>query len=89
MEITEAVQVVTPPRSSVTVTVPSWPLMVLELTEAPCDPSDTLAVGALMDSAPGVSVKVVGLEASAAGAARAAAARNAAVVLARSKNFRM
>jgi hypothetical protein len=40
--------------------------MLVELAEATCDPSDTLAVGALMDSAPAVSVKLTGVEAVAA-----------------------
>jgi hypothetical protein len=40
--------------------------MLVELAEATCDPSDTPTVGALMDSAPAVSVKLTGVEASAA-----------------------
>jgi hypothetical protein len=52
--ITEATQVVVPPRSSVTVTTPSWPLMVLGLVDTTCDPIETLA-GTLIDKAPAVS----------------------------------
>ena len=59
---------------------------MLELFEATCDPSDTLPVGALIESAPAVSVKVAGV---AAPAGNAVAAASAAKVLARSKSFRM
>ena len=44
VEITDAVQVVTPPRWSETVTTPSEPVIVNELFETGCDPSDTLPV---------------------------------------------
>jgi hypothetical protein len=88
LEITEAVQVVEPPRWSETVTVPSWPLIVLELTvEAACVPSETLAVGALIDSVPAVvKVKVAGVIAAAESAVAAATVAQA---MATSKNFRM
>ena len=42
VEITDAVHVVTPPRWSETVTAPSEPVIVLELFETACDPSETL-----------------------------------------------
>ena len=44
---------------------PSEPEIVLELVEATCDPSDTLPVGALIDSPPAVSVKATGVPAPA------------------------
>ena len=64
----------TPPRWSETVTRPSWPEIVLEVVEAVCEPSETLLVGALIDSAPAVSVKVVGVSAPAGRAIMAASA---------------
>jgi hypothetical protein len=84
VEITEAVQVVTPPRWSVTVTPPSRPLIVLELVEATCDPSETVPVGALIESPPAVSEKVAVV---AAPAGRAAAAAKQATRPASSKDF--
>ena len=56
--MTDAVQLVAPPRWSDTVTTPSEPVIVLELFETGCDPSETLPVGALIDRPPAVSVKV-------------------------------
>ncbi len=47
---------------------------MLELVAATCDPSDTLAVGALIDKAPAVSVKVAGVAAPAGKATRAVVA---------------
>jgi hypothetical protein len=77
LEITDAVQVCEPPRWSETVTRPSGPEMVLELFEDICDPSDTLPVGALMDSAPAaVSVNVAGVSAPAGRAVKAASTQN-------------
>jgi hypothetical protein len=63
VEMTDVVQAVAPPRWSVTVTIPSEPEMVLALVEAVCEPRETLAIGALMDNAPAVSVKVAGVAA--------------------------
>ncbi len=60
--------------------------IVLELVEATCVPSDTLPVGALIDSAPAVSVKLAGV---AAPAGRAVATPSVATRMARSKNFRI
>jgi hypothetical protein len=57
-EITDAVQVVGPPRWSETVTTPREPVIVLALVEATCDPNDTAPVGALIESAPAVRVNV-------------------------------
>jgi len=37
------------------VTTPSGPDIVLEVTEETCDPSETPAVGALIDSVPAIS----------------------------------
>jgi hypothetical protein len=83
VEITDTVQLVAPPRWSETVTLPSRPEIVLELVEATCDPSDTLPVGALIDNAPAVSVKVAVVSAPAGSTATAA---SAAQVLPISKN---
>jgi hypothetical protein len=63
--ITDATQAVAPPRWSVTVMTPSCPLIVLALAETTCDPSETPLVGALIDSAPAVNVKVTGVPAPA------------------------
>jgi hypothetical protein len=88
--ITDAVQVVVPPRWSDTVTTPSKPLIVLERVDATCDPSDTLPVGALIESVPAVRVKLAVVVALAGGAAAVAvAASTAAAVLASSRNFRI
>jgi hypothetical protein len=86
VEITDAVQDVAPPRWSETVTTPSEPVIVLELLAATCDPSDTLPVGALIDSAPAVSSKVAGV---AAPPGRAVAAATVAMVLAKTRSFRI
>jgi len=60
--------------------------MVLELVAATCDPSDTLAEGALIESAPAVKVNVAGVTAATGRAVTAAAVANA---LARRTNFDM
>jgi hypothetical protein len=86
VEITEATQVVAPPRWSETVTTPSEPEIVLEVFETVCVPSDTLAVGALIDSPPAVRLNVAGVVAL---AGRANAAVTVASVPARSKNLRI
>jgi hypothetical protein len=86
VEITDAVQVVVPPRWSETVTTPSGPDMVLEVTEETCDPSETLAVGVLMESVPAINWKVAGV---AEPAGRALTPARAAKELARNKSFRM
>ena len=65
MEITDAVQVVVPPRWSETVTAPSEPDITLEVVDAICEPSETPAVGALIESVPDVRVKDAGVEAPA------------------------
>ena len=65
VEITDAVQVVAPPRWSETVTTPSGPLIVLDVIKETCDPSDTLSVGVLIDNVPASSVKVAGVAAPA------------------------
>jgi hypothetical protein len=67
VEIADVVQVVAPPRWSVTVTTPSDPEIELDVVEATCDPSDTLADGVLIDNAPAVSAKVIGVAAEAGG----------------------
>jgi hypothetical protein len=72
--ITEATQVVAPPRWSVTVTRPSWPLIVLGLDETAWDPRETLLVGALIESVPAVSVNEVGVSAAAGSATTVASA---------------
>jgi hypothetical protein len=56
--ITLAVQVVTPPRRSETVTAPSAPLMVADELDVVRVPRETLPVGALIVSVPDVSVNV-------------------------------
>jgi hypothetical protein len=84
--MTDAVHVVVPPRWSVTVTMPIWPLIMLEVVEATCDPRETAAVGALIDSAPAVSVKLTGV---AAAAGRAVAAVSVTTVPARTRSFRI
>jgi hypothetical protein len=58
VEMTDAVQVVTPPRWSETVTTPSGPAIVVGLFETGCDPRETLPVGALIERLPAVSAKV-------------------------------
>ena len=63
VEITEAVQVVGPPRWSDTTTVPSEPDIVLEVVDAICVPSETAAVGALIERVPDVNVNDAGVEA--------------------------
>jgi hypothetical protein len=77
--ITEATQVVVPPRKSETVTRPSGPEIVFAVFDVPSDPSDTLAVGALIVRAPPVTVKVVGVAAPAGAAVPSPAARAAKV----------
>ena len=84
VEITEATQVVAPPRWSETVTTPSEPEIVLELFDTVCVPSDTLAVGAEIDSPPAVRLNVAGVVAP---AGRAKAAVTVANVQARRKNL--
>jgi hypothetical protein len=59
--------------------------IVLAPVAATCDPRETLPVGALIDSAPAVSVKV----AVAAAAGTAVAAVSTPAVVARTKNFRI
>jgi hypothetical protein len=59
---------------------------VLAPVAATCVPSDTLPVGALIDSAPAVSVNVAGVVAP---AGRAVATPNSAKALARSKSLRI
>jgi hypothetical protein len=86
VEITETVQVVAPPRWSETLMTPSGPDMTLDVIEETCEPSETLAVGVLMDSVPATSSKVAGVAEPAGSAVRPAKAVR---VLARSKNFRM
>jgi hypothetical protein len=65
VEMTDAVHVVGPPRWSETATTPSDPDIVLEVVDATCVPSETPAVGALMESVPDVSVNDAGVEADA------------------------
>jgi hypothetical protein len=60
--------------------------IVLEVIEETCDPSETLAVGVLIDSVPATSWKVAGVAEPAGSAVTPA---RAAKVLARSRNFRM
>jgi hypothetical protein len=84
--ITEATQLVAPPRWSVTVTTPSGPLIVLALDETACDPRETLPVGALIESAPAVSVNEAGVSAAAGSAAMVASAATLAIA---SKNLFM
>jgi hypothetical protein len=87
LEITDAVQLVVPPRWSETVTTPSGPLIVLEVVDATCDPSETVSpVGALIESPPAVRVKLVGVIAWAGSAVVAA---SAVAALARSKKVRI
>jgi hypothetical protein len=72
------------------VTTPREPVMLVELAEATCDPSDTPTVGALMDSAPAVSVKLTGVEASAGALQRMQTAADAtADALARKTDLRI
>jgi hypothetical protein len=66
VEMADVVHVVAPPRWSTTVTTPSEPDIELAVVEATCEPNETLAVGALMDNAPAVRVKVVGVAAETA-----------------------
>jgi hypothetical protein len=68
------------------VTAPSGPLIVLGLVDATCEPSETLAVGALIESAPAVNVNVVGV---AAPTGAAAAMASTAKMLARIKKLRI
>jgi hypothetical protein len=89
LEIADAVHVVVPPRWSVTVTTPSEPLIVLDVVEANCDPSDTPAVGALIDRAPAVSVNVAGVAAPIGTAGRKVAAVRRTTALARNTGFRI
>ena len=86
--MTDAVQVVGPPRWSETVTTPSGPLIVLELVDATCDPSDTLAVGALIDNPPAVSEKVAGVIAPAGKAVTAASTAKAVLKRKKCRIFR-
>jgi hypothetical protein len=86
VEITDTVQVVAPPRWSETLTTPSGPAMVLEAIEETCEPSDTLAVGVLIDSVPATSWKVAGVAEPAGSAVAPARAAN---VLARNRSFRI
>jgi hypothetical protein len=65
VEITDAVHVVVPPRWSDTVTAPREPDIVLAVVDATCVPSETPAVGALVESVPDVSVKDAGVTAPA------------------------
>jgi hypothetical protein len=50
-------------EGKVMVTTPSRPMMMLDVVEATCDSSETLAVGELMESAPAVGVDVLGVAA--------------------------
>src|SRR5579863_40820 len=88
--MTDAVQVVVPPRWSETVTTPSDPVTVVAVVAASCEPSDTGPIGALIDNAPAVRVKVAGVPAvTAAPAGRANPTPKMAAVLTRSMNFRI
>jgi hypothetical protein len=90
VEMTDATQVVVPPRRSETVTSPSGPETLPDVFDVPSDPSDTLPVGALIVSAPPVTVKVAGVAAPAGGAvAPTRAAVRAAKVVARRQSFRV
>jgi len=66
--IADVVHVVVPPRWSVTVTTPMAPEIVLTAVEDTSVPRATLAVGVLIESAPAVSVKLIGVAAEADGA---------------------
>jgi hypothetical protein len=66
--IADAVHVVTPPRWSVTVTTPREPEMVVAVVEETSVPNAAFTVGVLIESAPAVSVKVMGVAAEAEGA---------------------
>ena len=59
-------------------------MIVLALVDATCEPSETLPVGALMESAPAVRVKLAGV---AAPAGRTIAAATMAKVPTMSKSF--
>src|ERR1700678_606583 len=85
--MTDAVQVVVPPRWSETVTSPSEPLIVLKTVDATCDPSDTPTVGALIDRTPAVRVKVAWVAAPAGRAVAIDATTKAEAALARAINF--
>jgi len=65
VEITDAVQVVGPPRWSEMVIAPSEPDITLEVVDATCDPREIPAVGALIERVPVVRVKEAGVEAPA------------------------
>ena len=65
--IADVVHVVTPPRWSVTVTTPREPEMVVAVVEETSVPNAAFAVGVLIESAPAVSVKVMGVAAEAVG----------------------
>jgi len=85
-EMTDAVQVVAPPRSSMTVTGPSGPDIVLPVGRATWVPSDTALVGALIDSPPDVRVKLAGVIAPAGAATHSVpAARRTAIPANRTK----
>ena len=86
VEITDTVQVVAPPRWSETLTTPSGPAIVLAVIDETCEPSETLAVGVLMDSVPATSWKLVGV-AEPAGSALVPA--RAAKALAKNRSFRI
>src|ERR1700691_2518532 len=66
--IADVVQVVTPPRWSVTVTTPREPEIEVAVVDATSLPNTAVAVGVLMDSAPAVSVNVMVVAAVAGGA---------------------
>jgi len=84
--ITDTVQVVAPPRWSETLTTPSGPAIVLEVIEETCDPSETLAVGVLIDKVPATRLKVAGV---AEPAGRALAPTSVAKMLAMRRYFRI
>jgi hypothetical protein len=63
--------------------------MVLEVVEANCDPRETPAVGALIDSAPAVSVNVAGVAAATGTVAREVVAARTTTALAMNTKFRI
>ena len=86
MAMADVVQVVTPPRWSVTVTTPMVPEIEVAVVEETSEPRATLSVGAVMDSAPAVSVKLMGVAAD-AGVPVIASAASANTTVSEHSNF--
>jgi hypothetical protein len=94
--IADAVQVVVPPRWSLTVTTPSAPEIVVETVDDTSEPRSAFADGVLIDNVPASRVKDIGVAAEAEDTAAMVASKESAaasednffLVIAKTPNLR-